>query len=349
MPFWHAKWSPQPPRFLRQQFVYALDSIPGRPQAHAANLIAGPPEGGVQPLYCAWFCGTREGNPDVAILFAEGHYQIPAGVEPPADFQVTYGEPRVIADVPDFALGNPVLFLDPAGVMHLWFAVFQRGCGDERQIWHQTSADRGAHWSDPSVFSDRGGLWVKNAVQVLQDGTWLLPMNDEATWVPEHKTRWSSRFAYSADQGRTWAFTPLYSIQKGMIQPSVVEFPDGRLLAYNRTRNGRVAQTTSADGGRSWSPPTTTPLPNNNSNVSLLRLASGDLLLAYNPVRRGRSPISIARSTDGGATWTRLFDLRTEPGAEFSYPCLIQTPDGLCHVVYTHKRRTIVHDTFVLG
>ena len=45
---------------------------------------------------------------------------------------------------------------------------------------------------------------------------------------------------------------------------------------------------------------------------------------------------------DNGLTWPRQRLLESGPG-EFSYPAIIQTSDGLLHVVYTHRRATIQH------
>jgi predicted neuraminidase len=57
----------------------------------------------------------------------------------------------------------------------------------------------------------------------------------------------------------------------------------------------------------------------------------------------------LAVSNDDGVTWHRAQTLAEEPGAEFSYPFLLQTSDGLVHVTYTWKRRNIRHVTFNLA
>ena len=46
-------------------------------------------------------------------------------------------------------------------------------------------------------------------------------------------------------------------------------------------------------------------------------------------------------STDG-KTWKGALVLETEP-AEFSYPAVIQTRDGLVHLTYTWKRTRVKH------
>ncbi|MHA1846217.1 MAG: exo-alpha-sialidase, partial [Promethearchaeota archaeon] len=136
-----------------------------------------------------------------------------------------------------------------------------------------------------------------------------------------------------------------YTVKKGMIQPSVVQLKNGELLCLNRSRTGWIVEMRSLHNGVSWSNPRFTSLPNPNSNVCLIHRRKGDLLLIYNPTKRNRTPLSIARSVDDGKTWSRLFDLQAGNG-EFSYPCLCETRDGLVHATYTYQRKTISHDVF---
>jgi predicted neuraminidase len=341
---WTAKnpTDPAPFHAIRQEFIYSIGSIPDRPQAHASNIIQGPCSPDKITLYCAWFCGTREGNVDVAILFSIISYQPQTNL---GEIKFEYTPPKVIADLPDRACGNPVLFYEPNGTLHLWFAGFvPRGSADpNRHIYYQQSKDGGNTWTNPKIISDRPGLWVRNNLVVLDDGTWLFPMNDETTPIPKYRTTWSSRFAWSRDHGQTWDFGDLWSCKKGMIQPSVVQFPTGNLFCVHRSRNGYIMASRSSDRGHTWTEAQSLDLPNPNSNVVQWLLPSGELLLVYNPTKKGRTPLSLAISRDSGHTWTRIADLQTILG-EFSYPCIWQTPDGLIHITYTYRRQTISHD-----
>lgn len=337
------------PIFLYRKHLYEIDSIPERPQCHAANIILGKHSNDEIKLYCAWFAGTREANLDVSILFSEITYQPNPD---PKQIKFNYSVPKVIASHSDRACGNPVLFLDNKNILHLWYPAFwPRESGKKfknRNIYHKTSNDFGKTWSEPKIFSDRPGLWVKNPVVVLQNGTWLLPMNDEVKFNWKAMTFWSSRFAFSSNQGASWSFSPLYSIRKGMIQPSVVQFPDGELYCLNRSRTGWLVEMRSNDNGETWTKPKNTEIPNNNACACMILRKNGTLVMAYNPLKKGRHILSIAESNDRGLHWIRRFDIEHEPLGEFSYPCLLETPDGLIHIVYTYKRRTIGHGVFSL-
>ena len=66
-------------------------------------------------------------------------------------------------------------------------------------------------------------------------------------------------------------------------------------------------------------------------------------LLVYNPVTRGRTPLVLGLSKDG-KVWETVVTLESQPG-EYSYPAIIQTPDGLVHITYTWKRQRVKHVT----
>ncbi|MBD3188634.1 hypothetical protein GF325_17530 [Candidatus Bathyarchaeota archaeon] len=370
---------PKDPKWLAQGHLYPFHSIEGRPGAHASQIIQGKRKDGVQTLHAVWFCGTGEGHHDVAIMLVDIFYEIDRVLkfppveendpfEPVKNDLFTYSTPRVIADMPNRACGNPVPFIDENGRFHLWFAAFYTKESDipegepqhRRDIFYQYSDDGGNTWTDPVMWSDRPGLWVRNAIVVLDDGTWLFPINDEETYIPGHDVKWSSRFAFSMDEGKTWEFDDtLYTVDRlpgaergGMIQPSVVQLKDGTLYCMNRSHTGYITEMRSTNRGKTWSTPKNSAVPNPQSNICVIRRqysneATDDLLLIYNPSKKMRTPVSIARSTDGGYTWKKLFDLRKELG-ELSYPCMVETPDGLIHCTYTLHRMGIAHDVFML-
>ncbi|MEI6886591.1 MAG: exo-alpha-sialidase, partial [Bacteroidota bacterium] len=56
----------------------------------------------------------------------------------------------------------------------------------------------------------------------------------------------------------------------------------------------------------------------------------------------GRNKLSIAVSSDT-KTWTDIYALEDKAEGEFSYPALIQTRDGVIHILYTYNRFNIRH------
>ncbi|MFN0053727.1 MAG: exo-alpha-sialidase, partial [Planctomycetales bacterium] len=110
-----------------------------------------------------------------------------------------------------------------------------------------------------------------------------------------------------------------------------------------RSRQKRIVEAWSRDGGLTWTPPESISLPNPNSGIDGVTLQDGRQLLVYNHTERGRSPLNVALSPDGN-TWNRSVVLENTAG-EFSYPAVIQARDGQVHLTYTWNRTRIRHVT----
>ena len=135
------------------------------------------------------------------------------------------------------------------------------------------------------------------------------------------------------------------------IQPSVLTYPDGKLQILCRTQERTIAQSWSADNGKTWSEFKPTMLPNNNSGTDAVTLQDGRQLLVYNHVlpndtlKKGkglRTPLNVAISEDG-KVWYAALVLEDSPISQYSYPSVIQSSDGLVHIVYTWRRKAIKH------
>ena len=130
----------------------------------------------------------------------------------------------------------------------------------------------------------------------------------------------------------------------GVIQPTMWEYAPGRvkMLMRSTQRVGCVCASLSEDYGRTWSPAERVAVPNPNSGLDAVRLKDGRIVLACNPSREERTPLSVLVSDDNGVTWPRRVDLETNPG-EYSYPAIIQSENGRVHVAATHQREQIFH------
>lgn len=62
------------------------------------------------------------------------------------------------------------------------------------------------------------------------------------------------------------------------------------------------------------------------TQVDLATLPDGTLLLALNDNSTARSPLSLATSRDGGATWRRVAVLEQDDAGNFHYPTVLYVP-----------------------
>jgi len=283
-------------------------------------------------LVAAWFGGTREGAADVGIWLSRRGatgwtvpVEVATGVQP---------------DGTRHPCWNPVLFQMPDKSLSLFYKV-----GPSPQTWWgmvRTSRDDGLTWSDARRLPDGVLGPIKNKPVTLAGGVILASSSTES---PDRPSRWRIHFERSTDGGRSWTVAATSGAVDGhdidAIQPSVLMHPGGKLEAVGRTRAGRIFETWSMDGGKSWTHMTLTTLPNPNSGIDAVTLRDGRHLVVYNHTDRGRSPLNIAISADG-KNWDAALILESDPG-EYSYPAVIQSSDGLAHVTYTWRRQRIEH------
>jgi predicted neuraminidase len=311
------------PGVVRSEFVF--ESAPFA-SAHAST-IADTRDG----LVAAWFGGTEEGAPDVGIWLSR---QVNGSWTPPVEAAT-----GVDPDGTRFPCWNPVLFDMPDGLL-LFYKV-----GPSPQRWWgmvKTSRDGGRTFGAARRLPDGILGPIKNKPVRLGDGAVVAPSSTESA---ENPSAWRLRFERTLDGGVTWTAASPPAAPGAppidAIQPSILVHPGGRLQAVGRTRSGRVFETWSGDGGRTWTALALTALPNPNSGLDAVTLGDGRYLIVYNHTLRGRSPLNVAVSRDG-RTWDAALVLEAEPG-EYSYPAVIEAADGRVHVTYTWKRQRIKH------
>lgn len=305
------------------------------PEVHVASL-AEAPNG---DLLYAFYGGSAEARPDVALYLARR----PAGTQ-------RWEPPVKVYDEPGKAAGNAVLWVD-GPTTYLFVSVIMGRRWTDCELRMLSSTDHGATWSAPRTIREEWG-WVFGSAPVrMSNGEVLVPIYDERTWragwyvtgVPDRGgDPYATWTAYPTDPA-AWPTSP-----RGAIQPATVELGDGRLLTLLRTRDGLVYRTDSRDFGRTWSVPVPTTLPNPNSRVALLGPVDGALVLAYNPLERGRGVLALTVSDDEGYTWSPPVEVERDLSSEFSYPYLVRDRAGRLHLGYTHRRRTMRHLEFDL-
>jgi predicted neuraminidase len=99
----------------------------------------------------------------------------------------------------------------------------------------------------------------------------------------------------------------------------------------------RVHTSISTDQGESWSVSQKTEIPN-EASVEICVLKDGKWAFFGNDINDGRYQLSMYISDNEGASWKwkELIEYMPDKKGSFSYPCLIQTNDGLLHVTYSY-------------
>ncbi len=310
-------------------------------QCHASTILE-LPDG---RFISACFGGSSEGNLDVGIwstIRTENGWE----------------RPLLLTKVNNKPHWNPVLFMDPNGVVTLFFKV-----GNSPAYWKTwivRSYDYCKSWTAPTELVPRSFSRgpVKNKCIILSDGSWLAPSSREAGWSQAFVDR-------SEDMGKSWQRGRLIPMDKiivgqlekdvpglgkkgddmrfSAIQPTLWESEPGCVHMLLRSSSKSICRSDSKDYGKTWCKVYKTCLPNNNSGIDLVKLKDGTLILAYNPVAShwgDRWPMTLACSKDNGISWQKLRDTDTEP-CNYSYPAIIATNDGGVALTYTYDKNNI--------
>ena len=314
-------------------------------------------------LLCFWFSGTWEGQSEVGIVMsrlAKGSHR---------------WSPTVLIDRHEGeSYQNPAAFQDRSGAIHLFHTTQPANGGeDEARVLQLTSQDNGRTWKGPEVLFDKPGAYARHPPLILADGSWLLPLYySTSKGIGEGADTNYSVTKLSKDDGRTWEECPMPG-SEGKVQPSIVTVPHGRLIAFFRSRASDFIYRSDSSDGCHWSPLQATGLPNNNASVQALTLHDGNIVMVFDNSSDDRSgskrisglrkPLSIAMSEDEGKTWKYIRDVETgrpgmgmaeqspkKPGREeYSYPSVLQIPDGRIYVAFTFRRQTIKVVSFTEG
>lgn len=314
---------------------------------HAASIEQLP--GG--DLLLAWFSGVKEEADGCAIALA----RLPAG-------SAQWTTPVIVSERDGFSNQNPVLFHDAVtATTWLYHSQLAARAGEGADtLWALRSADGGATWSAPAPFLDRTaqrqGVFDRNRIVVRADGSLLFPLY----WTSDGAPNSPFMLVSDASDHSRWGAPVNVSGADDLVQPSVVRTARGTLTAFFRDRKARhVFGAASADEGITWTAPSAAAaggLVNNNAGIEAFQLASGATLLLFNNSTKDRTPLTAALSADAGRTWGARRNLQVHgdnssstAGVEFSYPTVLQTPDGTIHAAFTYNRQTIKYVRFTEG
>ena len=311
----------------------------GLPMVHVASLAQ--MSDGI--MAAVWYGGSAECQPDVQIYFSQQ--------EPGA----AWSAPRVIMtreraerDMrrPVKALGNALLLANPDGSLQLLFVTIAMGKWSGSQLNSCLSKDGGFTWSRAerltlSPFFNFSEL-VRNRAISQQGGGWCVPIYQEflgkfpeLLWLGEREGKLTYQKTRIAGGCSTF-------------QPSLIPVSEeyAEVLTRDYTDARRIHTSFTRDGGVAWSTMKATELPNPDAGISGLRLSGERLLIAFNDSAKDRSNLTLAIASADGKTWRRVIALENEPEANFSYPFLMRTTDGMIRMAYTRKGKAIALTTF---
>lgn len=304
------------------------------PSVHASTITQ-TPDG---RLMLAWFGGSREGATDVKIYCCQ------------TDKFDCWGKTEVLLDRFELQtqlgrsirkLGNPLLYYQD-GRLHLFVVSVSYGGWSGSTLNHAWSEDGGETWSvfrrlQLSPLFNLSTL-VRCPPVALTNDCIGLPVYHEflckyGEWVVLNKN------------GRILDKARIHFDTRAL-QPTVAVVNEKEAIALLRNGHrggGYVKAVKTTDAGVSWTQFPDPPIYNPDSCVALLKLEDSTLLLAGNP-QEGRGVLNIWKThLNHENKWVLAAVLENEPGAEFSYPTLMQDSSGRVHIVYTWKRKSIRH------
>jgi len=297
-------------------------------------------------ILAAWFGGSWEANPDVAIWMSRRSGSL-------------WQRPFVVADRWCIPQWNPTLFRRPDGRIFLFYKDGKTVPQWITMVKH--SDDGGKTFSEPRQMVNTGMLDrgpAKNKCILLSDGSIAAPGSTET----ENDEIWDCFVDISRDGGETWQMGPFIPLRrvdkrgrhfaydnkkcygKGVIQPTIWESKPGHIHALMRSTSAAVFRSDSFDNGKTWCCAYNCGLPNNNSGLDCVKLSGGEIVLISNPVGFDwgpRTPLTLQCSGDNGKTWKEIFVLEKDSG-EYSYPAIIAEGNEL-FLTYTWRRERVAY------
>ena len=286
-------------------------------------------------LWAAWFSGTTPGE----IIERCPHAYVVVSTS--GDGGTTWQE--VLAIDPDGAgplkAYDPHPWIDPDGRLWVFFTL---PYPLHKHAWAITAEDgdqESPAWSPPRPVFE--GVLL-NKPTVLTSGDWLFP-----TYARRPKNMGVLLAHVSRDKGQTFALMGQLEASWDLFpsEPMVVERKDGSLWMLVRTSKA-IGESSSCDGGATWSPLEIPAIQHTPSRFFIGRLQSGNLLLVKHlgidddPLSAGkgkqRRDLTAFISRDDGKTWSGGLVLDERVGC--SYPDAEQTADGTIYCSWDFMR-----------
>jgi len=232
-----------------------------------------------------------------------------------------------------YSLGNPVLFQEPNGRIHLMYVALRGTYWNDAVLYSIYSEDDGETWTDPRLLWKELGMMVRHPPVFLKSEVCLLPAYDECK---KRSIILSSQPPYS-----NWEISYQFK-ESDIIQSTLIKTEEDDLIMFFRPHSDPrfIWKSQSCDQGNSWSTPDMTSLPNPLSGISAISKNNAIAMIYNHTHEHQRYPLSVSLSKDGGTTWEENWTLDNVP-LEVSYPSFITGKDNTIHGVYTYNRRMI--------
>ncbi len=189
----------------------------------------------------------------------------------------------------------------------------------------ENSEDNGKTWGLPKTIygENQGYQIINNSRAILLGKTIYLPvcMPDGGSMKSylQGKPSLYIFYYYSDDFGKTWKKSKaIKSPTYDLLEPGLTPITSKELLYNIRTDKGKVLFARSLDLGQTWrmeesninspsSPQTIKKIPGTDKLI----MVWNDSQLNVATHGGNRSPLSLATSSDGGRTWTKLLNIET--------------------------------------
>ena len=307
---------------MQASFLYNPDSL--NSSCHCATLT----QVRNGDLFATWYAYPNEEYQDAVIV-----------INRKPKSQANWQRSQVVLERKPYSLGNPVVYEDPDGSLHLMFVVLKGSYWDSAELQNIISTDGGITWSEGVVIWPKRGMMARHPPAVLGDQSLLLPAYDEAD---KQSVLLRSRAPYDS-----WEEAHRFDAGSQLIQPTLMRETGHRLtMLFRPTSDPKVIwRSHSSNDGISWSSVIQTTLPVSQSGIDGFYV-DGQLAAVYNHTRQHqRFPLSISLSSDRGVSWSGPWHFdRAE--FELSYPSFIVDSDNVIHGVYTYNRRMIKYVSF---
>lgn len=249
----------------------------------------------------------------------------------------------------------PILLPEAIDFQHPDFAfLFQRESNYRGPCHFYYTYNRGHSWNGPFAFPELDSMGITNRTDYIVDGP-----HEMRVFMSIGHGR--TAMAKTSDGALNWELVSYigpdftrsektHQRNDYSLMPSSVRLSDAELYSTVRHREGPeghvwITAYRSMDNGLSWQSEVDPVGENVNSPSALLSLTDGRLALAYIHRRggwglesdgSGQSSLCVKISDDNGKSWSNLYVLRSEDGAnvDCGYPRAVLNARGEIVVVY---------------